>query len=51
MIKFIILLAISHILVPIIAIVFTASGAVIGLWFAAFMLIGIFQLFMGGWKE
>lgn len=50
MIQFILLLAISPILIPIIAVVFAASGAVIGLWFAAFAVIGIFQLFYRGWE-
>jgi len=51
MIKFFILLAISPIFVPIVAVVFAVSGAVIGLWFAAFMVIGVFQLFLNGWSE
>lgn len=51
MIQFMILLAISPILIPAFAIVCAALGAVAGLWFGAFLVIGMFDLFLAGWKE
>jgi len=51
MIQFAILLAISPVLIPMFAIVFAAVGAVVGLWFGAFLLIGLYQLFMYGWDN
>ena len=51
MIQFIILLAISPVLIPMLAVVFAIAGMLVGLWFGAFLTVGIFQLFLYGWSS
>lgn len=50
MIQFLILLAISPILIPIFMLVCAVLGALAGLWFCAFLIIGAFEMFLNGWK-
>jgi len=50
MIQFLILLAISPVLVPMLLLASVALGAMAGLWFGGFLLIGIFQIFFRGWE-
>lgn len=50
MIPFLILLALSPILIPIFALACIFIGAIAGLWIGTFLLIGIYQIFLDGWK-
>ena len=50
MIQFLILLAISPVLVPMLLLASAFVGALAGLWFGAFLVIGVFQIFFRGWE-
>jgi len=51
MIQFLILLVLSPVLIPMFALVCAVVGMAIGLWFGAFLLFGIYQVFLNGWGE